>query len=117
MNHYGESTLSRNCTGRFIFILSRNPDKYSGCWNLTHIKKISTLKEEDVKIFNLRGSKVKFHRTFIVVVVEGGSSLLQTSNTEGINRKYFQIKSYILVQSPDSNKYNVKPKMTEQSMA
>ena len=114
MNHYGESTLSRNCTGRFIFILSRNPDKYSGCWNLTHIKKISTLKE-DVKIFNLRGSKVKFHRR--VIVVEGGSSLLQTSNTEGINRKYFQIKSYILVQSPDSNKYNVKPKMTEQSMA
>ena len=114
MNHYGESTLSRNCTGRFIFILSRNPDKYSGCWNLTHIKKISTLKE-DVKIFNLRGSKVKFHRT--VIVVEGGSSLLQTSNTEGINRKYFQIKSYILVQSPDSNKYIVKPKMTEQSMA
>ena len=114
MNHYGESTLSRNCTGRFIFILSRNPDKYSGCWNQTHIKKISTLKE-DVKIFNLRGSKVKFHRTFIVV--EGGSSLLQTSNTEGINRKYFKIKSYILVQSPESNKYNVKPKMTEQSMA
>ena len=50
-------------------------------------------------------------------MVEGGSSLLQTSNTEGINKKYLKIKSYILVQSPESNKYNVKPKMTEQSMA